>query len=244
MRVELNITLACNQACPGCNRLCDRYRTRTEHMLPNQVAAFIQDAKNAGGIDRVKVVGGEPLLNPWLRTIYKQLVQALDDGAIRKVVVETNGKLSAIDTLAPKDGRGAYSDRSDIRWLSRPMARKIHIPYLWSPMDLIGQPGVPCSAPRRCGMSLDSYGYLPCSAAIAIVRAFGLWDVYRRELPVEPWALDVLCRHCAHGLPAELRKRLACPAPELGRRGWGEPTKSWAEALERWDGTVPLPLFS
>ena len=92
----------------------------------------------------------------------------------------------------------------NISWSGARESKKRHLPYLWSPTDL-GLPIKPCTQPRICGFSLDNLGWLPCSPAIMIVRAFRLKHLYKYAMPEEPWGLDELCKHCVHAAPAEWR---------------------------------------
>src|SRR3990167_7138523 len=95
MRIELNVTLACNRACPNCNRLCHIYKNREEHVTLQQVdkmKAQIRESDKV--ISRIKVAGGEPLLNPEFKEIYYALSDAIDEGLVEKVKIDSNGSIS------------------------------------------------------------------------------------------------------------------------------------------------------
>ena len=90
INMELNVTLQCNLACPNCNRLCHIYRDRTEHMSIDQIKRFIGQARDGGGINKLKVLGGEPLLHPQFVEIYNLLCEAAKNGVIRYIKIESN----------------------------------------------------------------------------------------------------------------------------------------------------------
>lgn len=223
MRVELNITLRCNQACANCNRLCHLYPDRKEDIDPEAIAQWIAYLRVTGQtVNRVKVVGGEPLLHPQFRDIYCLLGEAVNSGEIKAVKVDTNGTLP-IPSLPKYRG---------VRIGGRKPRRKEHLPYLWSPMDLGEQiPRHPCDMPRLCGFSLDNRGWLPCSPAIMIVRSFGLEHLYKRDMPTKPWGISDICRHCIHAMPDEW-KRMHCKPLGSITAAEKAPTVSWARALQ------------
>jgi hypothetical protein len=229
--VELNITMACNQRCANCNRMCERYPARTEDMTASQIARFIDQAWGSK-VGKVKVVGGEPLLNPQFGEIFTMLVE-VNGKAFRGLKIEHNGTL-------PGDAAMYRRLSSAVRWLGKPRPKKMHLPVLWSPTDL-GLPLVDCAMPRRCGFSLDKYGWLPCSAAIMVVRVFGLWHLYRKELPTAVWGLAEICKHCAFAGPPAWRDANAQSA-SLTDAEHKTPTRSWAVALADYDWTRPPPI--
>jgi hypothetical protein len=160
-------------------------------------------------------------LHPQFARIYDLLRQAVDSRLIRKVKIDTNGTLP-IPSLMPHD---------NIRFGGASQRKKAHLPYLWSPMDL-GEPvpKQPCSMPRLCGFSLDNRGWLPCSAAIMIVRAFGLTHLYRQEMPTKPWGITEICRHCVHSMPEEWKQEHCKPLADITEEE-KTPSESWREAL-------------
>lgn len=235
IRIELNLTLACNHRCPSCNRLCDRFPKRTCHMSIDQMDRLVAQARRAlvegrARIKRVKVVGGEPLLHPDYPEIHARLCAAADGGVFQSVKIQSNG-------IRPIPKGLATSPR--VRFSGKAFSKREHL-QLFSPQDMgpcAWWPG--CLMLTRCGASLDAYGWLPCSAAIAIVGAFGLEHLYRDELPTEPWGLAELCRHCPNALPAEIQKYLTKPFSAKH-----EMSASWAAAIEGWDGLPRKAMWS
>lgn len=228
---ELNITLRCNLACPNCNRHCHLKPKWAEDsdMTVEQIEQFIWDLhKGPVKAKRVKVAGGEPFIHPEFVAIYKALTNAVDHGLIQKIKIDTNGTLPRPDV----------PDHPAVRWSGRKPSRKAHLPTLWSPTDLRLPVKYPCSMPRKCGISLDHRGYLPCSMAIAAVRTFGLELAYRDEPPLDNsdeflkvfWPMNVLCEDCVFAGPEAWRKSLCKPLDQITDEE-KRPTKTWAEVM-------------
>ncbi|MEN6507111.1 MAG: radical SAM protein [Planctomycetaceae bacterium] len=227
MNVELNITMRCNCACPGCNRLIPQYPERTEDIDPAAVEQFIAEAKEHGHVNRVKVVGGEPLLHPQFSRIAEILADGIQQGAIQSVKIDTNGTL-------PKPPLPAVPG---MRYAGRQPGAKRHLPFLHSPIDLGHAVVGPCSMPFRCGVSLDARGWLPCSSAIMIARLFGCEHLYRQHLPAAAdWGFEELCPDCAFAMPAAWRAEHAkalrdfteedrTPSERWKARLWSDTTK-------------------
>lgn len=226
INLELNVTLKCNLACPNCNRLCNIYRDRTEHMSIEQIQKLIQQAKDGGGISKLKLLGGEPLMHPQFIDIYNLLNQAIKDGIIKYVKVETN-KTIPFPKVDPSP---------NICWKGRVQKKKKHQPALWSPKDLgVVTPIGKCQQLSRCGYSLDKYGYLPCSPAIMIARLLNLTHLYKRELPSSPWGLDELCQHCVFSMDQEWRNKYSSKCIFDFTQEETSPTKTFKEGLDNFN---------
>jgi len=174
-------------------------------------------------VRRIKLVGGEPTLHPQFWETCEILSAGVEKGLIGKVSVNTNGvtQKQFVGKTLPKG----------IHWkVSRP-SRKQHRPYLWSPLDLGIESHGPCKMPHVCGYSLDVKGWLPCSAAIAIARMFGLEHLYKPldgPLPEKIWGMDELCPNCIFGVAEEeFNGRKLANIPAM----WLLPSPSWATAL-------------
>jgi hypothetical protein len=235
VKVELNMTMRCNLRCFGCNRMCNRYTDRTEDMTTAQIQRFLDQARDTQPVHLVKMVGGEPLLHPQFPEIFWMLVDAIDKGIIQGVKVNSNG------TVPRPPGIPRFTP--GVRWIGKPPRKKRHAPYLWSPLDLgIKNRGGPCSMPRRCGFSLDMYGWLPCSAAIQIVRMNHWEHLYRDTIPSEVWAMDQLCPNCIHVLDG----RGLAPSPRCSEKIPVELTQAtpyWQHLIDTWDGKVNKELW-
>lgn len=224
LNFELNITLQCNLKCHNCNRMCNLFPDRTEHMSLEQIERFIEQVKKAGGIKKIKVLGGEPLLNPEFEKIYARLVETMEEGYIRSVKLDTN---SVIPLPKLKIVNG-------VRFLSTRQHRKIHYPYVWNPQDLNLQTKGPCPNVGVCGVSLDKYGYVPCSPAIMLVRLYGLTHLYKREIPNKFWGFDEICKYCICSAPREFLNQHCKKLKDMTQEE-KTPTKSLQEALDKWN---------
>jgi hypothetical protein len=205
--------------------MCHIFRDRTEHMTVQQVEKFILQAKNAGGVNKVKVVGGEPLMHPNFLEIYDLLIKAGKDGIIKLIKIDTNKTLPI-----PKVEITPF-----VHWGGKHPSKKRHQPALWSPADM-GKTIVPapCAQVRHCGLSLDKFGYLPCSLAIMMVRLFGLTSLYKRELPSGVWGLEKLCLHCCFSSGAEFGRLHGKMLKDFTEEE-KTPTKTYQEALDRFN---------
>jgi len=196
-------------------------------MSIEQIKKFIEQARKGGGIHKLKVLGGEPLLHPQFVEIYDLLCQAAQDGVIRGIKIETN-KTVPVPKVQPC---------KFVAWKGRPQSKKKHQPILWSPADLGVVKGAQPNCPqvRKCGYSLDKYGYLPCSCAIMVSRMFGLTHLYKYELPNGLWGLEDLCQHCIFSMDQEWRNKHSCIRLSDHSVEEKTPTKSYKEALDKWN---------
>ena len=164
-------------------------------------------------------------MNPDFEGIYDVLVDAADKGIIKYIKVETNGVLPRPDVKPSKL----------VKWQGRAMVRRKHQPVLWSPEDLGVETQIGCQMLRRCGYSLDKFGYLPCSGAIMIARLFGLTHLYRQDIPDKPWGLEELCSKCVFSMDADWRKTYSDKNPTQHTEEEKSPTQSYKDALEKFD---------
>ncbi|MFH1416600.1 MAG: 4Fe-4S cluster-binding domain-containing protein [Elusimicrobiota bacterium] len=189
---EVNCTLKCNQRCANCNRCPEIFQHEDTDITPQQIDKFIEQIKGMN-VQKIKLVGGEPLMSKHFRYVYDALKTALDNKIFAFLKLDYNHTIPLPADL----------DTKNVRLMGKAYGRKKHLPVYWHPEDMgykIG-PKPKCSMIKRCGQSFDYKGYLPCSAAIAIVKIFGLEHLYRDAPQLQPWGLDELCRHCVFGMP-------------------------------------------
>lgn len=226
IRVELNLTLACNHKCPSCDRLCNHFPERECHMTLDQIDRFCTQAEEStNNVKRVKVVGGEPLLHPEYREVHDRLCIATDQGVFDKVKIQSNGTIPRPDGLVVS--RRVY-------FSGKPFRKRKHYP-IWSPEDYNQPWSVGCPTLSKCGFSLDTYGWLPCSPAIAIVGVFGLEYLYRDKIPTEPWGLEELCRHCINAGPSSWRNNHILSFADMDDEH-RTPSSSWQSRIVGWNG--------
>ena len=251
INLELHITMKCNLRCGGCNRLCHIFHDRTEDMSVEQIKKFIDQAKNGGGVKTLKVLGGEPLLHPDFVEIYNLLGEAMINGYIKNIKIETNR------TIKTPDGLKDYP----IKWQGTKLVNKKHTPATWAPKDfgIEVPPQRICGVIKKCGFSLDKYGYLPCGVSVMIARMFNLTHLYSREFPYGLWGVPELCNYCMIGIsdqfndyfPYELSVNATDhksypPVEETGTNqckyptpdhppSYADPTESWEKAINEFN---------
>jgi hypothetical protein len=191
--MEINGTLRCNSRCINCNRLPHLFENENTDVTLEQIDDLISQMKGKG-IHTIKLLGGEMLLHPQFVQIYEKLKDALAKGVFGFFKIDTNYTIPIpIKESVP-----------NIKWMGKVFRRKNHT-WIFDPADLGFSTGaVPdCSMPRRCGISFDRKGFLPCSQAIGIVKKFGLEHLYRKEIQRHPWGLDEICKHCPISAPRD-----------------------------------------
>jgi len=194
-------------------------------MSLEQIHKFVEQAKVIK-VNKLKVLGGEPLMHPEFKEIYGILLSAAKDGDIRCIKIESN------KTIKPP----VVETSSLVSWKGRAQSKKRHQPILWSPEDLgvVTGPQYRCPQIRKCGFSLDKFGYLPCSVAIMIVRLFGLTHLYKQEIPTQPWGLEELCSRCIFSMNHDWRVQHNKGVADLSDNQI-VPTKSYADALAKFN---------
>lgn len=250
IRCEINLTQRCQLSCGGCNRgLGDiaksHWHENHDDMTVEQIVAFIDYARQAKQqerfyIGRAKILGGEPTTHPRFQEIYWLLAAAIDEGVIESVKISTN----CVDPVPE------WCTHPRMGWAFSPVRRKKHTPITWSPVDLGVKTKLGCSMLTRCGASLSKDGWLPCSAAIFIVKVFDLEHLYKKEIPTEPWGLEELCRNCIHSMPQNWVDSYFKTHKGLEKV---EPTETWRKALAAFEErkgvkerrfSVSLPMVS
>jgi len=192
-------------------------------MSIEQIQKFIEQAKRGGGINKLKLLGGEPLTHPQFVEIYNLLVEAGKAGIIKYIKVETNKTLPFPKVELPPF----------VCIKGRKQKKKKHQPALWSPKDLgVVTPIGKCQQLSKCGFSIDKYGYMPCSPAIMIARLLKLTHLYKQDFPTQPWGLEELCPHCVFSMDAEWRSKYSSKCIFDFTQEERNPTKTFKEGLE------------
>lgn len=205
-RIELEITLRCNQHCPTCNRHCNVYdRHSDSDMSYGQLQRFFSQVEERGDVwDTLAIMGGEPTLHEMFRDItavcWKRLVQ---NGLVKKLQIWTNGKKEIdLDTLPVRYLKPDEESIEDgfIHIITADHSTKLHCQALMSPTDT-GQIMRQCKMLEQCGIALNAYGYWPCGPGSAIARLFGIKGFSKDKLPADAseWSgLQELCSLCQH----------------------------------------------
>ncbi|MEK6832815.1 MAG: radical SAM protein [Nanoarchaeota archaeon] len=196
INLELNVTLKCNCKCLYCNRCCNLFDYEDSDMIPEQIIKLGEQLKSKEiYIKKIKIVGGEPLLNPNIIDIVEELDKLKTEGLIGYIKINTN------TTIPVPDGLRKYN----MRWLGSSKKKKKHIPFPYSLLDCGLEPEK-CNIPNGCGLSLDKWGFLPCSPAIPLVRILNKPELYSKTVPSNIYFIKELCSHCSHAMPANWKK--------------------------------------
>jgi hypothetical protein len=202
--IEIDITWACNLACPNCNRSCTQAPTGVQ-MTVAQVQRFVDESVAAQvRWKRIRLIGGEPTLHKDFHEIV-DVVRRYRDGHSPKTTIEvsTNGAGERVNRVLSELA-------GDIEIINSAKDGKQgtelgHISFNVAPDDLDEYHDADfrngCDIARTCGTGLGPNGYYPCAPASAMDRIFG-WNVGRQSLPDKDDSmedlLDRCCRKCGH----------------------------------------------
>jgi len=220
-RLEINLTMRCNIACPHCNRLIADLPLRHSDITIPQLHLMADSLKEHNITMRyLKVLGGEPLVHhDFLGAMNVLKERIVDEGITKSVAVVTNAILDR-----PELPQGFEY------WLS-PVKDKNHIPVLASPTDL----GVEhkmreeCITKKRCGFSFDAWGFTFCPISGILGRVLGV-DTYRNSIPESKLDYDNICRHCPFGLHHRTKMKVK---RKVRNKEIEYPSKTYKEGLER-----------
>lgn len=190
--IQLEITTACNLACPNCDRACGVAPSK-EHLTVDDVKRFVAESIELKKTwQRIDILGGEPTLHPDLLTII-ELVKPIT----KRVRLTTNGtsdKVKAVLATVP--------DWVWIRNSADEKAEPNFTAFNSAPVDAGITEAKSCSVPWRCGIALTPGGYFLCGAGGAVSRVFGLRLGIQELANVSVDSLRQqrakLCRLCGH----------------------------------------------
>jgi hypothetical protein len=225
--LELQILLSCNWQCHACDafsNLSSIAWIRKATMSVAQIAAFAREMRDTNSyIGRVRLLGGEPTLHPHLSDIALVLNSLKAEGFLGAVEIVTNGshndRIKALGKLIDKTRVSGQADKE-----------KHHTANLAATPASLGYEGKMCSAPWHCGISLNYYGYFPCSSGAGLARLMDNVPYWQRlALPQRPVLeelpdLQTLCNQCYHGLRPEDKVKCGTDLYELNtpnKEMWG-----------------------
>jgi len=170
-----------------------------------QIENFCEEMRsNNAYVGRIRVVGGEPSIHPQLSGILTRLKSLSNDGHVGQIEIITNG--SHKNRVIGFKNQG-YIDK--VRISDEGDKQKHHTANLVHTPNSLGYEGKMCNAPWHCGISLNYYGYFPCSSGAGLSRLMDNVPTWQRlSLPKKPvleeWPdLQKLCNFCYHGLRDE-----------------------------------------
>lgn len=244
--LELAINLYCNWSCVACDafsQLHAAHITRHGTMTVPQIEHFIREMKERNAyFGRIRILGGEPTINPRFLEITMLLYQELVlTGHIGLLEVITNG--THPEKLLP-----AKPYLARIRVSDEVQKQRTHTANLVHSPKTLGYLGKVCGTPGHCGWSLNYWGYFPCSSGAGLSR-FHDWQRWQRlSLPVslnETWPdLVDLCQYCYHALRPE--DKIKCGTgmqPEQAQLN--RPSPENQALIDRWLGGArsTLPVY-
>ena len=190
--IQLEITTACNLACPNCDRACGVAPSK-EHMTLADVQRFADESKALGKTwKRIDILGGEPTLHPDLLAIFDICRPLAKE--IRLTSNGTSDKVKAVLATVPAWVK--------VRNSSNEKQAPHFAAYNLAPVDQGCEDANACSIPWRCGVALSPHGYYLCGAGAGVDRVFGLHGGIRslRELDIDHLRAQQrqLCRLCGH----------------------------------------------
>lgn len=204
--IEIQVMLACNWSCHACDQFSNLPSiswVRKATMTIKQIEKFCQEMRESNAyIGRIRLVGGEPTLHPKLGEILRLLTEIKNEGHIHQIEIVTNG--TGMKNIVP------VRDLIDkVRVSGEADKQKHHTANLSQTPASLGYKGRMCSAPWHCGISLNYYGYFPCSSGAGLARLMSNMSQWQRLLlpqrgVLEEWPdLQELCNYCYHGLKDE-----------------------------------------
>ena len=212
--------------------------TKRGTMTMDQIDHFIKEMQeNNAYIGRIRFVGGEPTTNRMFAEIVSRIYKGLVPEFIGCLEVITNG--THLEVVKP-----VRQLLSKVRVSGEAAKDKAHTASLVHSPASLGYQGTICGSPWHCGISLNYWGYYPCSggAGLARFRDWGEWQRTKLPLsvnwtyPEKPTAvrdnwpdLQLLCNHCHYALnPADKIKS--------GTRDWSKnkPNEENQKLLDAW----------
>lgn len=233
--LELAINLFCNWDCIACDAFSQLHTVsivKKGTMTLEQIWFFIGEMHRENAyFGRIRILGGEPTINPKFPEITKLLHDELVvPGYVGCLEVITNGthpeKLLPVKPLL-----------SRVRTSGESAKQAAHTANLVHSPATLGYHGNQCNAPNHCGWSLNFWGFYPCSSGAGLSR-FHDWERWQRlSLPVslkETWPdLIDLCQHCYHALRSE--DKIKCGTGMLpGQAELNKPSPENQALLDSW----------
>ncbi len=216
--IQLEITWACNLACPNCDRCCGTAPSK-ERLALEQVKQFVADSQAAGHFwRRIDILGGEPTLHPDLLAI----LDAVRPIA-KRVRLTTNGTGPFVEKVL-----ATIPDWVIVRNSHDKKESPNFEAFNAAPNDVSGAgPAQACSIPWRCGLAFTPRGYFLCGSGAAVARVFGIPSGIDRlgnmDAPHLRRQRQQLCNYCGHSRSVAHRT----DSQEL--------SPSWKKALEEYN---------
>ncbi len=197
--IEIDITYRCNLACFNCNRSLGKGQAPSnEDMTIDQIRKFVQESID-GNIKwkRIRVLGGEPTLNPHLLEILSTLIEYKQTYSPHTLIeLTSNGygeKVQNTLLKIPKEVLVKNTSKESIVQYFHPINKAAKDSFMYRYANYTNG----CYVTSTCGIGLTPHGYYPCGIAGSIDRVFG-FDKGRKKLPLlEDTLFDQLQLFCS-----------------------------------------------
>ena len=198
--IELCLTYRCNLKCNNCSNLCTQ-AVASSDLTPDDIEYFLDDISKADHkVGQITIHGGEPVLNPWIMDIIKQLVTFRSTFGTNLWLLTNNSspKIRSLITKISCD----YSIPLGIATKNgSPIA---YHPVNESPEDLGENYSIGCFQTENCGICFNNLGYFPCSPLAAAARVFDYKPtaVSIKQLTLERCNeyFEMHCKHCGFAM--------------------------------------------
>lgn len=201
-RIEIILNFNCNLHCFDCSIMC-RQAQSNEYMSVEQIERFInQSIIQKKKWEIIRIIGGEPTLNPNLKKISNLLISYKNE-YLPQVPIEivSNGYSPDSHTILSQIPKGVKLRVSN----KQSQYQRYHRAINYAPIDdglyKFSDFSNCCRVTVSQGFGLSPYGYYYCNVAAAIDKVLG-FDIGRKELPAEnDFMLDMapkICQYCGH----------------------------------------------
>lgn len=223
--LEMQILLLCNWSCVACDQFSQHPKVnfvRDGTMEVWQVEVFKDElTRHNAYFGRVRVLGGEP-------TVHKDFKQIV--ALLASLVPEHLGAVEVVSNGSRPNKLAEVRGLAKIRVSGESQKEAAHVANLLHTPRSLGYSGRMCNAPWHCGISLNRWGYFPCSSGAGIARLEDWMAPWQRlSLPIpkspgnavrEAWPhLQEMCDHCYHGLRDKDKVKCGTSDPERNKPG-------------------------
>lgn len=227
--IEIDVTYDCNAKCINCCRSCRQAPTK-DHMTAKQIKKFVDDSiKQKHFWKEIKIMGGEPTLNPEIFKILKEFIRYKKTYPKSNIRLLSNGlgkKTKEILKKVPKEIEIRNTEKEDDIQYFFPFNVAPKDKWYYKTIDYSNG----CSA-VNLGLNLNKNGFYVCPCAGAIDRVLG-YNLGRKRIPYKKDTMKdqfkAFCPYCGFfALGSSLRVK-------------GEKiSKSWKKAYKNFEKEKP-----
>lgn len=218
--IEVDITHQCNLTCRHCNRLCNQekgFNTSREHLFMDErhIEHLCDQIKRypKGKVKMIRILGGEPLLSPILKTALAYFEVLKEKGFIAEICVMSNGTVEIPDFVQPyivffpPKVREMVAEKGKLKRAEVYRAKnERHVNITLSPRDFDETVEHICDRYIGCGIHYTVYGFsltAPCFPSLFVFQNNHRY--FRRDLPpsvdcfIDSCFVNNVCSFCVYG---------------------------------------------